>query len=47
MQWASGLAASLAPKVGMEPFTAALLTMSAMLLAGAAAFWRLPRAVHE
>jgi predicted MFS family arabinose efflux permease len=47
MQWASGLAASLAPKVGMEPFTAALLTMSAMLLAGATAFWRLPRAVHE
>ena len=47
MQWASGLAASLAPKVGMEPFTAALLTMSAMLLAGATAIWRLPRAVHE
>jgi predicted MFS family arabinose efflux permease len=47
MQWASGLAASLAPKVGMEPFTAALLTMSAMLLAGAAAFWKLPRAVQD
>jgi predicted MFS family arabinose efflux permease len=47
MQWASGLAASLAPKVGVEPFTAALLTMSAMLLAGAAAFWKLPRAVQD
>ena len=44
MQWASGLAASLAPSAGVEPFTAALLTMSAMLLAGALAFWRLPRA---
>ncbi|MDO5626638.1 MAG: MFS transporter, partial [Pseudomonadota bacterium] len=44
MQWASGLAASLAPRVGVEPFTAALLAMSALLLAGALAFWRLPRA---
>jgi MFS family permease len=44
MQWASGLAASLAPGFGVEPFTAALLTMSAMLLAGALAFWKLPRA---
>ena len=44
MQWASGLAASLAPSVGVEPFTAALLTMSALLLAGALAFWCLPRA---
>ena len=45
MQWASGLAASLAPRAGVEPFSAALLTMSALLLAGALAFWRLPRAV--
>ncbi|WP_324432789.1 MFS transporter [Ottowia sp.] len=45
MQWVSGLAASLAPRWGMEPFTAALLTMSALLLAGALAFWKLPRAV--
>ena len=45
MQWASGLAASLAPRAGVEPFSAALLTMSALLLAGAVAFWRLPRAV--
>jgi len=44
MQWASGLAASLAPLVGVEPFSAALLTMSAMLLTGALAFWKLPRA---
>ncbi|MDO5288990.1 MAG: MFS transporter [Pseudomonadota bacterium] len=42
MQWASGLAASLAPRWQIEPFAAALLTMSAMLLAGALAFWRLP-----
>ena len=44
MQWASGLAASLAPTVGVEPFTAALLTVSVMLLAGAGALWQLPRA---
>ena len=44
MQWASGLAASLAPGWGVEPFSAALLTMAAMLLAGALAFWKLPRA---
>jgi hypothetical protein len=44
MQWASGLAASLAPSVGVEPFTAALLTMSALLLAGALAFAWLPKA---
>jgi predicted MFS family arabinose efflux permease len=45
MQWISGLAATLAPHAGMEPFTAALLAMSALLLAGALAFWKLPRAV--
>ena len=44
MQWASGLAASLAPTLGVEPFSAALLTMAAMLLAGALALWKLPRA---
>lgn len=37
-------AASLAPRLGMEPFSAALLTMAAMLLSGALAFWLLPRA---
>lgn len=43
MQSVSGMAASLAPSVGLEPFTAALLSMSALLLAGAFAFWKLPR----
>jgi len=43
MQPVSGMAASLAPSVGLEPFTAALLSMSALLLAGAFAFWKLPR----
>jgi predicted MFS family arabinose efflux permease len=47
MQWASGLAASLAPHIGVEPFAAVLLTMSAMLLAGALAFWKLPQAVLQ
>jgi predicted MFS family arabinose efflux permease len=44
MQWVSGLAASLASAAGVEPFSAALLTVAALLLAGALAFWRLPRA---
>ncbi len=44
MQWVTGLAATLAQSAGAEPFTAALLTMSAMLLIGALAFWKLPRA---
>jgi len=44
MQWASGLAAGLAARAGLEPFSAALLTTSALLLAGTLAFWRLPRA---
>ncbi|MET4578351.1 MFS transporter [Ottowia thiooxydans] len=43
MQWATGLAASLAQAAGLEPFKAVLLTMSAMLLAGALAFWKLPQ----
>ena len=43
MQWASGLVASVAARWGVEPFTAALLTMGAMLLLGALAFWKLPR----
>lgn len=43
MQSASGLAASLAPRLGLEPFTAALLAMSTLLLAGAFSFWKLPR----
>ncbi|MFD1710001.1 MFS transporter [Ottowia flava] len=44
MQWVTGLAASLAKSAGVEPFTAALLTMAAMVAAGAIAFWKLPRA---
>lgn len=44
MQSVSGLAASLAPHLGLEPFATALVTMSALLLAGALAFWQLPRA---
>ena len=44
MQWVTGLTASLATAAGAEPFQVALLTMAAMLLAGALAFWRLPRA---
>ena len=38
------MAASLAPRFGVEPFTAALLTMSAVVLMGTLAFWKLPRA---
>jgi MFS family permease len=47
MQWASSLAASLSPGIGMEPFAAALLTMSALLLVGAWAFWKLPQSVPD
>jgi hypothetical protein len=45
MQSVSGLVAGWAPALGLEPFSAALLSMSALLLAGAAAFGWLPRAV--
>jgi MFS family permease len=44
MQWASGLAASVATHAGAEPFAAALLAMSGLLVVGALAFWKLPRA---
>lgn len=44
MQSVSGLVAGWAPALGLEPFGAALLSMSALLLAGAAAFGWLPRA---
>lgn len=44
MQAVSGVAASLAPRFGLEPFAVTLLTMSALLLTGALLFWRLPRA---
>lgn len=45
MQSVSGLVAGWAPALGLESFSAALLSMSALLLAGAAAFGWLPRAV--
>ena len=44
MQWLTGLAASLVKAAGGDPFTAALLTMAALLALGALAFWKLPRA---
>ena len=44
MQSVSGLVAGWAPALGLEPFGAALLSMSALLLAGAGAFGWLPRA---
>jgi MFS family permease len=44
MQWLTGVAASLAKAAGAEPFTAALLTMAALLALGTLAFWKLPRA---
>ena len=47
MQSVSGLVAGWAPALGLEPFSAALLSMSALLLAGAAAFWWLPRAPSQ
>lgn len=42
MQWLSGVAASLAPGLGIEPVRAALLTVCALLALGTFAFWRLP-----
>ncbi len=42
MQWATGLAASLAAARGVDPYVAVMLTIAGMLAAGAAAFARLP-----
>lgn len=47
MQWLSGLAATLAPAAGLDPLSAALATMSLMLVLGGLAFWKLPRAPGE
>ena len=44
MQWVTGLVASIAKAQGVEPFTAVLLTVAALLTAGAAAFVALPQA---
>jgi MFS family permease len=42
MQWLSGVAASLAPGLSVEPVRVALLTVCALLALGTFAFWRLP-----
>jgi predicted MFS family arabinose efflux permease len=44
MQWVSGLAASAAQPLGLDPTTAALATMGLMLATGGIAFALLPRA---
>jgi predicted MFS family arabinose efflux permease len=44
MQWASGLAATAAKALGLEPIAGALATMGLMLAAGGLAFTLLPRA---
>ena len=42
MQWFTGIVASTASGWGIDPFTAVFASMAALLLAGAAAFVRLP-----
>jgi predicted MFS family arabinose efflux permease len=44
MQWITGIVASVAKARGVEPFTAVLLTVAALLVAGAIAFVSLPAA---
>jgi hypothetical protein len=44
MQWITGIVASIAKARGGEPFTAVLLTVAALLAAGAIAFVSLPAA---
>jgi hypothetical protein len=43
MQWFTGLVASLATAHGMEPFTAVLASIAALLVAGALAYSALPQ----
>ena len=43
MQWLTGVAASVAAAMGIEPFKAVLATIAALLVAGAAAFAWLPK----
>ncbi len=43
VQWLSGVAASLAPGQVIDPLSAALLTVCALVALGTLAFWRLPR----
>ena len=42
MQWLTGVAASVAQSQGIEPYTAVLATIAALLVAGCAAFAWLP-----
>lgn len=42
MQWLSGLAAELAPEVGIDPVDAALISVCVVLSIGTLAFWLLP-----
>lgn len=43
VQWLSGIAASLSLALGLDPLTAALFTVSALLALGTFSFWRLPQ----
>ena len=43
VQWLSGAAATLAPRLGFEPLQAALLTVGVLLVMGALSFWLLPQ----
>jgi hypothetical protein len=42
MQWLTGVAASVAQSQGVEPYTAVLAAIAALLVAGCAAFAWLP-----
>ncbi|GKS83274.1 hypothetical protein AVMA1855_04000 [Acidovorax sp. SUPP1855] len=42
MQWLTGVAAAMAAAHGVEPYTAVMLTIAALLMAGVLAFLRLP-----
>src|SRR6218665_1308700 len=46
MQWVTGMAASLAPARGVEPYAAVMLTIALMLVLGALAFKCLPAPAH-
>lgn len=47
MQWLTGVVASVALAQGIEPFTAVLASIAALLVAGALAFTLLPGPVHR
>ncbi|GKT20391.1 MFS transporter [Acidovorax sp. SUPP3334] len=46
MQWLTGVAAAMAAAHGVEPYTAVMLTIAALLAAGVLAFLRLPAPSH-